>query len=118
MELHFKIRALRLDKKLFQQYVADILNICQKAYSKIESGKTALTVYRLEELAKIHNLSTWELLVVDINVLLNKKELNPKDSPIKLINDFNVLVGIYETKIKNLEKENKLLKNKLKKLRQ
>ncbi len=47
------IRFERLKKEYSQEVMASLLNISQNAYSKIENGKTTLTVKRLQEIALI-----------------------------------------------------------------
>ncbi|WP_272148964.1 helix-turn-helix domain-containing protein [Tenacibaculum aiptasiae] len=47
------IRLERLRKGLSQDKMANLLQISQNAYSKIESGKTTLTIIRLYQIAKV-----------------------------------------------------------------
>ena len=47
------IRLERLKKGLSQEKTANLLQISQNAYSKIESGKTTLTIIRLHQIAKV-----------------------------------------------------------------
>lgn len=49
----YLLRQFRLQKEFSQEYMAAKLNISQEAYSKIELGKTELTVSRLHEIAII-----------------------------------------------------------------
>lgn len=50
------IKSLRVQKFYTQQYVADILNICQKTYSDYELGYTRIPVESLIALAKLYNV--------------------------------------------------------------
>ncbi len=50
------IKRLRVQKFYTQQYVADILNICQKTYSDYELGYTRIPIESLIELAKLYNV--------------------------------------------------------------
>lgn len=50
------IKTLRVQKFYTQQYVADILNICQKTYSDYELGYTRIPIESLIELAKLYNV--------------------------------------------------------------
>ena len=61
-ELLEKIRKLRINLNYTQEYVAFCLGITQKAYSKIESGKSQLTVERLLQLASIYGIRPADLL--------------------------------------------------------
>ncbi|MDT8413676.1 MAG: helix-turn-helix transcriptional regulator [Vicingaceae bacterium] len=111
MELNYKIRALRLHYNLSQQYVADLLNICQKAYSKIETGDTVLTINRLEGIAKIFKIHLWELILVDFEVLIEKYNTNKiSNNSIKTLSSFYYLIETYENKIRLLEDEINFLK--------
>jgi transcriptional regulator with XRE-family HTH domain len=60
-----KIKTHRLLANLTQQYMADELNICVRAYGKLESGETKLTVERLIEICKILNVTLKILLNSD-----------------------------------------------------
>lgn len=111
MELNYKIRALRLHYNLSQQHVADLLNICQKAYSKIETGGTVLTISRLEEIAKIYKIHLWELILIDFEVLIKKYNTNKiSNNSIKTLSSFYYLIETYENKIRLLEDEINFLK--------
>lgn len=61
MDRHF-LRQHRLQKEFSQEYVAYKLNISQEAYSKIELGKTQLTIERLFEISTILEISVSEYL--------------------------------------------------------
>ena len=50
------IKSLRVQKFYTQQYVADILNICQKTYSDYELGYTRIPIESLIKLAKFYNV--------------------------------------------------------------
>ncbi|WP_310586573.1 helix-turn-helix domain-containing protein [Runella zeae] len=49
-------------RKLSQEYMAYCLGVCQKAYSKIESGKTQLSVGRLIQIARLLEVNPSQLL--------------------------------------------------------
>jgi transcriptional regulator with XRE-family HTH domain len=57
------IRSRRVAKGYSQQYFASRLNISQNAYSKIEIGRTPITLMRLLQIA--------EVLEVDLSDLIN-----------------------------------------------
>ncbi len=60
-----KIRNIRELRNLTQEYIASQLNISLRAYSKIESGETQLTIKRLNEISEILEVSAIELLSFD-----------------------------------------------------
>lgn len=57
MKYNERIRAIREDRSLTQQKVADLLNIGQRTYADYESGKTRIPVDSLIILAKYYNVS-------------------------------------------------------------
>lgn len=52
-----KIRKVRELKNYSQRYVADKLSVSQSAYSDMENGKIAVSTDKLEEIAKILEVS-------------------------------------------------------------
>ena len=84
--LCLRIRKIRETKELKQENMAHLLAISQKAYSKIETGTTKLSVERLIEIAN--------LLEVDVAELL---KANTKEVQIESGDNFN------EQRIKQLE---------------
>ncbi|MCF2873937.1 MULTISPECIES: helix-turn-helix domain-containing protein [unclassified Tenacibaculum] len=57
------IRLERLRKGISQDKMANLLQISQNAYSKIESGKTTLTIIRLHQIAKVLEISFEKLFL-------------------------------------------------------
>ncbi len=62
-----KIKELRLKAGLTADAVAQSLHITRGAYSQMETGKTAITLTRLEALAVIFNVSVSEIIPVSNN---------------------------------------------------
>jgi transcriptional regulator with XRE-family HTH domain len=56
------IRSIRIAKQYSQDYIAARLNISQNAYSKMELGRTEITVERLLNVACILEIELAELL--------------------------------------------------------
>jgi transcriptional regulator with XRE-family HTH domain len=56
------IRETRLMKNYKQEYVAARINFSQNAYSKIECGKTRLTVRALYEIAAVLEINAADIL--------------------------------------------------------
>ena len=69
-ELHEKLYRLRRHLDLSQLYIASCLDITPEAYSKIERGKTTISVLRLQQIALIFGLEDWEILQLDADALL------------------------------------------------
>lgn len=58
-----KLRILRLEKGYTLENMAEMLRLSStSSYSDIEKGKTDITLCRLEEIAKIFNLTAQQLL--------------------------------------------------------
>jgi transcriptional regulator with XRE-family HTH domain len=68
MTIGTKIRKLRVDHDLTQDYVAEKLGVSQNAFSKIERGETDPTYSTLSRIA--------EILKVDVSHLVNFGEKN------------------------------------------
>ncbi|KAA2240639.1 helix-turn-helix transcriptional regulator [Chitinophaga agrisoli] len=61
-----KLRSLRRRKEYSQEYMAFMLNISQNAYSRLENGKTPLTINRLFDICALLNVPPADLLGPDI----------------------------------------------------
>lgn len=113
-----KIRTLRENKKLTQEYMAINLDISQRAYSSIESGKTPLTIERLYDISKLLDTSVSEILDLDNGYVYHN---NFNNSGIKnsgsLINfnqnDLEEIKLLYERIIKTKDEEINFLRSKL-----
>ena len=55
MEVGYKLKKIRENRKLTQQEMADFINVSQKTYSNYESCKTMPTTIHLIKLSKILN---------------------------------------------------------------
>lgn len=51
-----KLKDIRLKNNFTQEYIAFELGITQKAYSKLENGKTCISLNRILQLAKIFKI--------------------------------------------------------------
>jgi transcriptional regulator with XRE-family HTH domain len=56
MEIHDKIRTIRISKGFTQEYIADKLNIDAVNYGRIERGQTKITIDRLIKIAEIFDV--------------------------------------------------------------
>lgn len=63
-----RIKRLREDRRYSQEYMAEMLNITQAAYSKLESDHTNLHVDRLKEIAKLLAVTEADLLSGDTDI--------------------------------------------------
>lgn len=56
------IRAYRETRGYSQEYMADMLDICQSAYANLESGKTSLSIDRLMKISIVLDCDIHELI--------------------------------------------------------
>jgi transcriptional regulator with XRE-family HTH domain len=71
-----KIRQIRDLKGYSQEYVASALGISTRAYSKIESGETQLTINRLNQISEILGVNPREILGFDTSMVFNNSPQN------------------------------------------
>jgi transcriptional regulator with XRE-family HTH domain len=108
-----KIKQIRELKYFTQEHVATHLGLTTRAYSKIESGETQLTINRLNEISSILGVEPMEVLGFDDKQLFN----NCKQEGNIGINHINIpekLIQQYEKTIQVLEDEVALLRSLVK----
>jgi transcriptional regulator with XRE-family HTH domain len=108
-----KIKQIRELKNFTQEHVATHLGLTTRAYSKIESGETQLTINRLNEISRILGVEPMEVLGFDDKQAFN----NCKQEGNIGINHINIpekLIQQYEKTIQILEDEVTLLKSLVK----
>ena len=93
------LRRLRNEKGWSQEEVARHLKISIPAFSKIETGITDVNVSRLEELARIFDMSLVQLLTFSDAEGQDKHDSELEDLTIKL----------HEREIKLLDMKNKII---------
>ena len=115
-----KIRKIRESRGYKQEFLAEQLNITQRAYSDIESGKTRLTVERLIEIVRILDTSLSEVFEYEGNTILNNtfNDTSTKNKGGNLIckkEDFEEQKKLYERIILMKDEEISFLRENLKK---
>ncbi len=104
-----KIKQIRELKNFTQEYVAQKLGLSTRAYSKIETGETQLTINRLNEISKVLEIEPMQLLgfddkkIFNINNSTGNNGYNNIYFPEKLIQQ-------YEETIQSLKEQIQLLK--------
>ncbi|MGC4129431.1 MAG: helix-turn-helix transcriptional regulator [Bergeyella sp.] len=58
-----KIRSVRIQKGFSQEYVADVLEISQAKYSRLESGKIEITLREFCELISLLGLNSSDIII-------------------------------------------------------
>ena len=104
-----KLKQIRELKNLSQEYIATQLGLSVRAYSKIETGETQLTINRLNEISNIMGVDPIEVLGFDEKQVFNncKQEGNIGINHISLPEK---LVQQYEETIQSLKEQVSLLK--------
>ncbi|MFH7014705.1 helix-turn-helix domain-containing protein [Flavobacterium sp. FlaQc-47] len=113
-----KIRKIRIIKGYSQEYIADLLEISQSAYSDIERGKTKINLERLRKVALIFELDINHIIDFHENQFLTNK-IQAKSNEIdnnekrKLTELFDIERELYKEQIINLKNEIVYLRSKL-----
>jgi transcriptional regulator with XRE-family HTH domain len=106
-----KIKQIRELKNLTQEHVATQLGLSTRAYSKIETGETQLTINRLNEISSILGVEPMEVLGFDDKQVFNNYGKQEGNIGINHINIPEKLMQQYEKTIQILEDEVALLKS-------
>ncbi|TAE72078.1 MAG: XRE family transcriptional regulator [Bacteroidetes bacterium] len=108
MELYEKITALRKVKRLTQQDMAEKLNMSDNAYSKIEQGKTQISVERLKKIAKVLDMEKQDIENFEEKMIFNKIENGTNTNfgnGINLSENFEKEREAYKSHISDLQKQ-------------
>ncbi|PIF33327.1 helix-turn-helix protein [Flavobacterium sp. 9] len=111
-----KIRKIRIIKGYSQEYIADLLEISQSAYSDIERGKTKINLERLREVALIFELDVNYIMNFHENqfstktIQTNSKEIDNEE---RIVEVFDIERELYKEQIANLKNEIAYLRSKL-----
>ena len=102
-----KLKQLRELKNFTQEHVAQQLGLTTRAYSKIESGETQLTINRLNEISKILDVDPIEAMGFDHKNVFNncKQEGNYNTIGSSTYQMPDKLLEQYESRIRHLEDE-------------
>ncbi len=103
-QAELKLKQIRELKNLTQEHIATQLGLSTRAYSKIESGETQLTISRLNEISKILEIDPIEVLGFDHQQIFNNCS-QEGNIGINHINIPEKLIEQYEKRIQHLESE-------------
>ena len=104
-----KIKQIRELKNYTQEYVAQQLGLSTRAYSKIETGETQLTINRLNEISGILGVPPMEVLGFDDKKVFNF--YNSSDiNNVKNMNMPEKLIQQYEETIQALKEQIAVMK--------
>jgi transcriptional regulator with XRE-family HTH domain len=104
-----KIKQIRELKNFTQEYVAQQLGLSTRAYSKIETGETQLTINRLNEISGIFGVPPMEVLGFDDKKVFNFYNSNDINN-VKNINMPEKLIQQYEETIQALKEQIAVMK--------
>ncbi len=104
MSDHDKIRKLRELRGIKQETMAKALGISLRAYSKIESGETALTTGRLQQIARVLGIEPDEIIAFSEQNIFRSCQRCPYHQlpPITDLSFFTERL-LYQQRIKELE---------------
>jgi transcriptional regulator with XRE-family HTH domain len=119
MKIGDKIKRIRDIKGLKQEDIAALLKITPQAYSKVERNETKLDTDRLEEIAKIFNMTVDEIQQFDDkNLFLNNLQECKDSLTINNINNFYTNdQAMFDTMIAQQKEVIEMLKDELQFLR-
>ena len=114
MNLGYKLKSVREQKRLSQQEVAEYIDVSQKTYSNYESCKTMPSIMHLIKLSEILNYNF-------IEYLREKERSNEPNiyDEFKVLSDkiLNSLIINYEIIIKDKDEIINLLKEKIERIK-
>ena len=61
-DIRERIKRIRIEKGYSQEYMADMLNVSQNAYHKLERGHTRISLKKFIEISKILEIEISELI--------------------------------------------------------
>jgi transcriptional regulator with XRE-family HTH domain len=104
-----KIKQIRELKNFTQDYVAQKLGLSTRAYSKIETGETQLTINRLNEISGILGVQPMEVLGFDDKKIFNINNSTGNNGYNNILYP-EKLIHQYEETIQALKEQVQLLK--------
>ncbi len=104
-----KIKQIRELKNITQEYVAQKLGLSTRAYSKIESGETQLTINRLNEISEVLEIQPLEILGFDDKKIFNINHSTGNNGYNNIMYP-DKLIQQYEETIQSLKEQIQLMK--------
>ena len=113
MALGEKLKTLRLSRNLTQEHLSSELGITQKTYSNFENNKTQPNFEQIEKIAQILEVSILDFLTDDKIAFSQNTERGSNNGIVVFQQLPEKLIEQYELRIKQLENDNKFLKDML-----
>lgn len=95
MEFNKKLQALRKQKNITQEELAEAIYVSRTAVSKWESGRGYPNIDSLKELAKFFSVTIDELLSSDEVINIAKQDINQKQNLIFSLFDISVAMFLF-----------------------
>lgn len=111
MKIGDKIRKVRELRGFSQQYMADNLNVSQKAYSKLESDETKVNLDHVSKISTILDVDPLQLLTFDENQIFNSCNNSGNHNTYYAYSEKER--DLYEQRIQHLENEVEFLRRQL-----
>jgi transcriptional regulator with XRE-family HTH domain len=115
-EIGARIKRLREDKNYSQDYLAQKLGITQKAYSKIETNQTRLSVDNLLRISEVLETSINKILDIDGGTVYNNYSTHNGEGIVINKTTSDKIIDLYDRLLKakddEIEALKKLLDNK------
>lgn len=117
-----KIKKLRELRNYSQDYMASQLGISQPSYSNLETDDAGLSPDRLQKIANLLQITVSDIENFDDRMIFQITNHNPKDGSghayvqnnnVNTTDSDNKIIKLLEDKIKLLEEQNDLLKEKI-----
>ncbi len=120
MDIYRKIRKIREYRELSQEYMASKLSISQNSYSKVERGKSKITIDRFEKICKILHVDSQAVLVANERNLLQVINTHSDNNALVSVKNgreiqLSSLHDLYKLRIQHLREEIAFLENSLNK---
>ncbi|RQO32643.1 transcriptional regulator [Taibaiella sp. KBW10] len=112
-EIGSRIKRLREDKDYSQDYLAQRLGITQKAYSKIETNQTRLSVDNLLKIADVLETSINKILDVDGGTVYNNYSTHHGEGIVIHKTTSDKIIELYDKLLKAKDDEIEALKKLL-----
>jgi transcriptional regulator with XRE-family HTH domain len=106
-----KVKELRQSHNYSQEEVADMLNVSQATYSRIENGSSSAWVNYLDRLSSIYNIQSDEFLRLE--EILPKSANQDSDLVNKIIEQYEIRIVEKDKIIDDLRKKMDILIRKL-----
>jgi len=109
-----RIKRIREERDYSQDYIAQRLNITQKAYSKIETNQTRLSVDNLLKIAEVLETSVNKILDIDGGTVYNNYSTHNGEGIVINKTTSDKIIELYDKLLKAKDDEITSLKELLK----